>query len=282
MLPLLAVVFWGASFIATKILLEEVSPETIISLRLILAISLLGIIALLTKADFSFKKNNFLQILLLAAVAVFHLWIQITGLKFTTAANTGWIIGTAPVFIALLGWLFLKEKLSSKKFLGIAIAFIGLILLIGKGNPWNINLISNVGDLLVLSSSFTWGIYSIINKKISLNYSPLMTIFYLFVFMALIIIPFNINQRAVNSVINLSSIGWISILFLGLLCSGVSYVIWAYALREMHSAKVGAYLYLEPFVTVLTAWWLLKEEITLLMVFSGLLIIFGVYIVNKE
>lgn len=243
---------------------------------------MLGIIALLTKADFSFKKNNFLQILLLAAVAVFHLWIQITGLKFTTAANTGWIIGTAPVFIALLGWLFLKEKLSSKKFLGIAIAFIGLILLIGKGNPLNINLISNVGDLLVLSSSFTWGIYSIINKKISLNYSPLMTIFYLFVFMALIIIPFNINQRAVNSVINLSSIGWISILFLGLLCSGVSYVIWAYALREMHSAKVGAYLYLEPFVTVLTAWWLLKEEITLLMVFSGLLIIFGVYIVNKE
>jgi len=146
----------------------------------------------------------------------------------------------------------------------------------------NINLVENIGDLLVLFSSFTWGVYSIINKKISLNYSPLMTILYLFILMALIIIPFNINQKAIDSVIQLSTVGWISILFLGLLCSGVSYVIWAYSLREMESAKVGAYLYLEPFVTVFSAWLFLKEEITILMLFSGLLIILGVYIVNKE
>ncbi|WP_366522805.1 DMT family transporter [Ignavibacterium sp.] len=281
-LPLLAVIFWGASFIATKFLLEEVSPETIISLRLILAIILLTIVALITKSDFSINLKNHLRILLLAAVAVFHLWIQITGLKYTTAANTGWIIGTAPIFIALLGFIFLKEKLNSIKISGIVIAFVGLLLLVGKGNPLNIDLVKNVGDLLVLFSSFTWGVYSIINKKISLNYSPLMTILYLFILMALIIIPFNINKKAVDSIIHLSTIGWISILFLGLLCSGVAYVIWAYSLREMESAKVGAYLYLEPFVTVLTAWLFLKEEITALMVLSGLLIIFGVYLVNKE
>uniref|UniRef100_A0A832G8P2 DMT family transporter n=1 Tax=Ignavibacterium album TaxID=591197 RepID=A0A832G8P2_9BACT len=279
---MLAVIFWGASFIATKFLLEEISPESIISLRLILAIALLTAVALFTKADFRINLRNHLQILLLAAVAVFHLWIQITGLKYTTAANTGWIIGTAPIFIALLGFIFLKEKLNLIKITGIAIAFIGLILLVGKGNPMNINLVENIGDLLVLFSSFTWGVYSIINKKISLNYSPLMTILYLFILMALIIIPFNINQKAIDSVIQLSTVGWISILFLGLLCSGVSYVIWAYSLREMESAKVGAYLYLEPFVTVFSAWLFLKEEITILMLFSGLLIILGVYIVNKE
>ncbi|MCL6495247.1 MAG: DMT family transporter [Ignavibacterium sp.] len=279
---MLAVIFWGASFIATKFLLEEISPESIISLRLILAIALLTAVALFTKADFRINLRNHLQILLLAAVAVFHLWIQITGLKYTTAANTGWIIGTAPIFIALLGFIFLKEKLNLIKITGIAIAFIGLILLVGKGNPMNINLVKNIGDLLVLFSSFTWGVYSIINKKISLNYSPLMTILYLFILMALIIIPFNINQKVIDSVIHLSTVGWTSILFLGLLCSGVSYVIWAYSLREMESAKVGAYLYLEPFVTVLSAWLFLKEEITLLMLFSGLLIILGVYVVNKE
>lgn len=177
---------------------------------------------------------------------------------------------------------FLKKNLIQQKISGIVIAFVGLLLLVGKGNPLSIDLVKNVGDLLVLFSSFTWGVYSIINKKISLNYSPLMTILYLFILMALIIIPFNINQKAIDSVIHLSIVGWISILFLGLLCSGVAYVIWAYSLREMESAKVGAYLYLEPFVTVLTAWLFLKEEITALMVLSGLLIIFGVYLVNKE
>ncbi len=281
-MPLLAILFWGASFIATKYLLAELTPETIISMRLILAITLLLSIALIQKRDFSINFKSHLYILVLAMIAVFHLWIQVTGLKFTTASNTGWIIGTAPIFMAILGLIFFKEKLNALKIIGIITATFGLLLLVGKGDLSNIDLIKNKGDLLVLSSSFTWGIYSMVNKKISLNYSPLMTILYLFIMMAIIIIPFTVSTSSINSVKNLSGLGWIAILFLGLLCSGVSYVIWAYALREMESAKVGAYLYFEPFVTVLTAWIFLREDITLLMILSGLIITAGVFLVNKE
>ena len=281
-LPLPAIIFWGASFIATKYLLDELTPEAVISLRLILAIILLSLIALYTKKDFTINLKSHLWILLLALIAVFHLWIQITGLKFTTAANTGWIIGTAPIFMALLGLIFFKEKLTAVKITGIVLAMLGLLLLVGKGDITNIDLIKNKGDLLVLSSSFTWGIYSMVNKKVSLNYSPMMTILYLFIMMAVIIIPFNFNSKTFNSVVHLSSIGWISILFLGLLCSGAAYVIWAYALRDMESAKVGAFLYFEPFVTVISAWLFLKEEITLLMLLSGLIITAGVFLVNKD
>ena len=263
-------------------MLDELTPETIILMRLILAISLLLIIALLQKRDFSINLKSHGYILLLALIAVFHLWIQVTGLKFTTASNTGWIIGTAPIFMALLGLFFFKEKLNALKVTGIIIATFGLLLLVGNGNPTNIDLIKNKGDLLVLASAFTWGIYSMVNKKISLNYSPVMTILYLFIMMAIIIVPFTINDSTIKSVINLSAVGWISILFLGLLCSGVSYVIWAYALREMESAKVGAYLYFEPFVTVIAAWILLKEDITLFMILSGMIITFGVFLVNKD
>jgi drug/metabolite transporter (DMT)-like permease len=136
--------------------------------------------------------------------------------------------------------------------------------------------------MLVLGSAFTWGVYSMVNKKISLSYSPLMTILYLFLMMLVIIIPFNLSSETLNSVINLSLIGWISILFLGLFCSGIAYVIWARALRDMESAKVGAFLYFEPFVTVLAAWFFLNEVITLIMILSGLLITAGVFIVNKD
>lgn len=281
-MPLIAITFWGASFIATKFLLDELTPETIISLRLILAIALLLAIAVIQKRDFSINLKSHSYILLLALIAVFHLWIQVTGMKYTTAANTGWIIGMAPIFMALLGLIFFKEKLNAIKILGIIIATLGLLFLVGKGNPANIDLIKNKGDLLILSSAFTWGIYSMVNKKISLAYSPVMTIFYLFGMMAVIIIPFTINQESIESVIHLSGIGWISILFLGFLCSGVAYVIWAFALREMESAKVGAYLYMEPFVTVVTAWIFLKEEITVFMILSGLVITFGVFLVNKD
>lgn len=282
LLILLAVIFWGTSFVATKTVLNEIKPVTVIILRLILASILLTIIALYTKRKFSLNLKSHSWIFILALVAVFHLWIQVTGLQYTTAANTGWIIGTAPIFMAILGFVFYKEKITLLQFLGILVALVGLLLLIGKGDITNIGLIENQGDLLVLGSAFTWGVYSMVNKKISLSYSPLMTILYLFLMMAVIIIPFNLNTETINSVINLSFISWMWILFLGIFCSGIAYVIWAQALRDMESAKVGAFLYFEPLVTVIAAWFFLQEEITLLMIFSGLLITAGVFIVNKD
>jgi drug/metabolite transporter (DMT)-like permease len=279
---LLAIIFWGTSFVATKILLDEIKPVTIIILRLVFASILLTVIATVTKRTFSLNLKSHSWIFILALVAVFHLWIQVTGLQFTTASNTGWIIGTAPIFMAILGFVIYKERITLLQISGIILALVGLLLLIGKGEITSISLIKNKGDLLVLGSAFTWGVYSMVNKKISLTYSPLMTILYLFLMMAAIIIPFNLNTTVINSVINLSSTGWISVLFLGIFCSGIAYVIWAQALRDMESAKVGAFLYFEPLVTVITARFFLQEEITLLMIFSGLLITAGVFIVNKD
>lgn len=282
LLILLAVIFWGTSFVATKDLLYEIKPVTIIILRLILAVALLTSIALYTKRKFAINLKSHSWIFILALVAVFHLWIQVTGLQYTTASNTGWIIGTAPVFMAVLGFIFYKEKISLLQISGIVVAIAGLLLLIGKGDITNISLIENKGDLLVLASAFTWGVYSMVNKKISLDYSPLMTILYLFLMMAIIIIPFNLDSETISSVNNLSPVSWMWVLFLGIFCSGIAYVIWAQALRDMESAKVGAFLYFEPLVTVIAAWFFLNEEITLLMIFSGLLITAGVFIVNKE
>ena len=282
LLIIIAVIFWGSSFIATKVALKELSPETIISLRLIIASVFLFITAILLKKDFSINLKSHGFIFILALIAVFHLLIQVTGLKYTTASNTGWIIGTAPIFMAILAAIFFREKIGLLKVAGIIIAMFGLLLLIGKGNITNVDLIKNKGDLLVLASAFTWGVYSMVNKKISLSYSPLMTILYLFIMMAVIIIPFNLNTASVNSVVNLSLNGWISILFLGLFCSGIAYVIWAYSLRDLESAKVGTFLYFEPLATVVTAWLLLSESITALMIFSGIIITLGVVLVNKE
>ena len=251
-------------------------------MRLIMAVVLLFIIAKSTGRDFSIDKKNHSFILLLALIAVFHLWIQVTGLKYTTVSNTGWIIGTAPVFMALLGFTFLKEKLRLLNIAGIVVAFFGLLLLISRGDFSKLNLISNKGDVMVLASSFTWSVYSLINKKITFSYPPLMTILYLFITMAVILIPFNLSHDVFISIMHLSRNAWISLLFLGFICSGVSYVLWAQALMEMDTARVGAFLYFEPFVTVFAAWLILNEHITLMIILSGLIITAGVILVNKK
>ncbi len=278
--PISAVVIWGASFIATKIALEEIAPLTIIFLRLILASVLLFILAVYSKKSFAIDLKNHGSIFILALIAAFHLWIQVTGMQYTTAANTGWIIGTAPIFMAIVGFVIFKESLSPIRIFGILLAFFGLLMLISKGDFSSIDLLSNQGDFLILASAFTWSIYSAVNKKISLRYSPLLTILFLFLMMAIIISPFSINSAAIQSVLSFSAKGWIAIFFLGIFCSGVAYVLWAQALKEMDSVKVGAFLYFEPFVTVFAAWLMLREDITFMMILSGIIISIGVMLVN--
>ena len=280
--PLLAMIFWGTSFIATKVALRELTPLMIIFFRLVFSITLLIIFALYTKKDFTIKPKSHLWIVLLALIASFHLWIQVTGLKYTTAVNTGWIIGTAPVFIAILGFIFFKEKLTILKVSGILIAFAGLILLISKGDISRLNFLTHKGDFLILASAFTWSVYSVVNKKITINYHPVMTILFLFLMMAIIIGPFTLNGEYFRAVSHLSMKSWGAVLFLGIFCSGVSYVLWSQTLSEMEATKTGAFLYFEPFVTVISAWVFLNESLTTMIIISGLIIMFGVYLVNSR
>ncbi|MGK9476855.1 DMT family transporter [Melioribacter sp. OK-6-Me] len=280
--PLASVVIWGASFIATKFLLDSLRPLTIIFVRQLLAVILLSIIAMKRGRTFKINFHDHSWIFILALIASFHLWIQVTGMQYTTASNTGWIIGITPVFMALLGMIFFKERLTAGQWSGILIAFSGLILLISKGKITSISLIENRGDFLILASAFTWSVYSLVGKKITLNYPPLMTILYLFLFMSLILAPFTLNGENVNSLIVLSAESIAALLFLGFFCSGIAYVLWAEAMNEMPSSHVGAFLYLEPFVTVFTAWILLSERISLLTLISGVIIIIGVIIVNRK
>lgn len=280
--PLTAVIIWGASFIATKFLLNELEPLVIVLIRQILAVLLLSAIALKQKKNFAINLHDHTYIFILAIIAAIHLWIQLTGLKYTTASNTGWIIGITPVFMTILGLIFFKEKISLIQWFGIAVSFLGLILLISKGNLSSIDFMSSKGDFLILASAFTWSVYSLVNKKISINYSPLMTILYLFLMMSIILLPFTISQENLNAILHLPIISWWALIFLGFFCSGLAYVLWAQAISEMQSSKVGAFLYIEPFVTVFTAWIFLKEEITFLTMFSGIIIVIGVILVNRR
>lgn len=278
--PFTTILFWGVSFIATKIALTELDPFGIIFCRLILASILLGSIAIITKRNFSIDLKNHGGILILSLIAVLHLWIQVTGLKFTTASNTGWIIGITPVFMAILGFLFFKERINFIKILGILISFFGLLLLISGGDLSSINFISNKGDFLILTSAFTWSVYSIVNKRITLTYPPLMTILYLFIMMSIIVLPFIFNAEFLEKMKSLSAEVWTSIFFLGFFCSGIAYVLWSQALKELESSQAGAFLYFEPFVTVIAAWIILNEKLTFLMLAGGIAITIGVMLVN--
>ncbi len=280
--PIAAVIVWGFSFIAMKVLLEHLLPASIVFFRQILGIGFLTAIAFKQKSSFAIDRRSASWILLLGLITSFHLWIQTTGLQYTSASNTGWIIGLTPVFIIIFGTIIFKERLAPLQITGIIISFAGLILLVSKGDLSKIDLIKNKGDLLIITSSLTWAVYSIVNKKATLTYSPLMTTLYLFVIMALVTAPFSLNTEQITALFHLSLKGWTALLFLGIFCSGLGYYLWAQTLNEMSASKAGAFLYMEPFITFFAAALLLNEHVTILTFLSGVLIIAGVILVNRK
>ena len=172
LIPILEAIFtvvvWGGTFIATKIALQEVSPATIVWIRFAIGVVILGA-AVLARKQFAIPERNDLAYLaLLGFIGVtFHQWLQATGLQTAQATTTAWIVATTPVFIALLGWLVLKENFGLLRILGIALAAFGVLLIVSKGNLASLasGHFGTPGDFLIFISAINWAVYTVLSRR---------------------------------------------------------------------------------------------------------------------
>ena len=134
LLLLSAVAIWGWTFIATKILLAELGPVEIFALRLAIGTPTLGAVLLLKRLPLRFARSDAGPLLCGGAIFALHFLIQIEGLVHTTATNTSWITTVSPLVVAVLAFLFLGERIGPGGVGGIAVATIGILLLVSRGN----------------------------------------------------------------------------------------------------------------------------------------------------
>ncbi len=163
-----SVVVWGASFIATKVALREVSPLTVVWLRFAIGVVVLRPVVI-ARNQFSIPHGRDLgYLLLLGFIGIsFHQWLQSTGLVTAQASTTAWIVATTPIFIALLGWLVLKEELGWASVAGIALAAAGVLLVVSKGDLTSLagGRFGSPGDILILVSAPNWAIFSVLSRR---------------------------------------------------------------------------------------------------------------------
>jgi len=281
----LAVVVWGASFIATKIALRDISPFPLIWLRFGIGVMVLGI-AVAVRREFRLPApRDLVAFGLLGLLGItFHQWLQSTGLITAQASTTGWIIATIPVFIAILGRLFLGERLEGGRVLGIVLAGAGVLLVVTRGDLSMLfrGNLSTPGDILILISAANWAVFSILSRRGLKRHPASLMLFFVMASGWLLVNPLLFATSTFADFGHVTMRGWMAVLFLGVFCSGFAYIWWYDALQRLPASQAGALLYVEPLVAVVVAAALLGEEVTPLTLVGGAVILAGVWLVTRR
>lgn len=253
MMLLMVTIFWGASYILTKLALEVLQPFNLTALRLLIAfvVSALVFYRRIFKTDIRTIKYS----LILAAILVGMFISMSFGLRYTTASNAGFLISLAVIIIPILSYLFLKQKIEKKVVIGVCIAPIGIALL-----TLNSQLSVNSGDLLcilcalfsaahvVLMGVFTQKVDSVALGILQLGFAGIFSII------------FSLLTETVR--LPSTAISWGATLALSILCTAVGYIVQATAQQYTSATHTGLILSLEPVFSAILGFAFLSEVLS--------------------
>jgi len=279
-----AVTIWGISFIATKVALREIGPFQVIWIRFGIGVMVLGVVVA-ARREFSWPapselwRFGFLGFLGISL----HQWLQVTGLITAQASTTAWIVSTSPVFIAVIGWILLREPMDLARILGMALSAAGVVGVISKGDLAMLSggTLGTTGDGLVLGSAITWALFSVFSRRLLRHQPPSRMLFFVMLAGWVCTSIFLILTGQSLLLLSLSGQAIAALVFLGVFCSGIAYVLWYDALHYLPVSQVGSLLFFEPLVTIVAAALLLGETVTVGAVLGGVMILGGVWLVAR-
>lgn len=286
---LVSVILWGASFVALKMALNELSP-----LQLILMRTLLGALALDTvllwrgqwRRATQLTRRDWTRIGLLVIISVFaHQLVQLVGLRQTTAINGALLITLAPLFMFVLSMAFFGERLTWIKATGFLTAILGSMLVITRGDLRALSVSSETltGDWLIVVSALGWALYSTLSKDMLRKQSPLLVVALVFSLSVPLLAALTLPgaKSFVLALGGLSWHGWVAVLFLAWGSSALAYGLWYASLQKHDMSQVSIYQYLQPLVATLLGVVVLRESVVWATVVGGLTILSGVTLVNR-
>jgi drug/metabolite transporter (DMT)-like permease len=281
-LLLTAVVLWGWTFVATKILVAELGPVEIFAMRLAIGLPFLAGVLIVTRVPLRFARTDVRPLVLGSAVFTLHFLVQIAGLVTTTATNTGWIIAVSPLALAVLAFVFLRERIGRAGVAGIAIATTGVVLLVSRGRLTDLAWLRNSGDWLVLTSALTWAVYTVLTRNLVQRRHPLAVTFAVLLLAAAMTAVLAATSADLSRVRSLSPRGIAAVLYLGIPGLALGQWFWQEGVARLGATRAGVYLYLEPLATLALAVPLLGEPFGPVAMLGGGLVLAGVYVAQRR
>lgn len=284
-LLLLAVAFvWAFNFSVSKITLQEIDPMSFNAMRFFLATSLMWMFTLRSRNWVAIRKGDIGKLIFLGLVGnlVYQL-LFVFGLERTFSANSAVMLGTIPIWVAVLSHLSGAEKMTRFKAIGVVLAFSGVLLIL-LGKPERISLSSETftGDLLTLAGAFVFGSYTVMSKGL-LNYYPpiqLTTMSMSVGGSALVLVglPWLVQLEFQQ----ISIVAYSGALYSGLLSVGVAYIIWNYGLRQVGAVRTATYQNLVPVLGLILGFLILGEQLTAVQYIGSVVVIAGIVIARRK
>jgi drug/metabolite transporter (DMT)-like permease len=273
-------VMWGLAFVAIKQATFELSPVNLALLRwLIAAGCFLVLIPFIGKPKTRLERRDLPRLLVVAFCNVVGYHLSLYYAETTISAGlAGLLISFAPVFVVLLSALLLHERIGGKVVLALVVAVVGtLVLSIGQVSLSN--LPSFLGPALVILTAAFYAVFSVLGKPLVHKYgAPPITIWVALLGMAMLL-PL-LSGSFVTQVEALSTIGWVSILYLSVLSTVLGYLLYYTLISRGTVSKLSVQLYLAPIVSVIGGVLLLHEGVTIFTVAGGALLLLAVAIVT--
>jgi drug/metabolite transporter (DMT)-like permease len=199
-----------------------------------------------------------------------------TGILLTTAANATLLANNAPLWVGLGALFLFHEKLPRRYWLGLFAALIGMVVIVG-GDAWRL-LHFNLGDLLAIAASLFYAAYMLTTQRARMRVDTLTFNAVYLTAAVLVLLPFNLLTG--TQLTGFSRQTWLALFGLGLFAQVIGWVAINYALGHLQAAHVSVTLLGQPVVTAILGVVLLGELLTVNQACGGLLVLFGIYLVN--
>jgi drug/metabolite transporter (DMT)-like permease len=277
-----SMLFWGISYIWSKIVFEYYTPLTTILFRLVISVVFLYFFIVLSKKKEKIRRQDYWLFIVGALFNPFIYFVgESYGLDQVSASVSAFIIATIPVFTPFVGYFFLQEKLSKLNIAGLLLSFIGVCFILFRKN-FELDA-SPQGIALLFLAVFAAIIYSVFLKKLSAKYNPTNIIFWQNLLGVLYFLPLFIYFDASAILEVKPSAGAIFSLFmLGILASSVAYVLYTMAVSQIGISKANLYTNLIPVFTTIIAFFLLDEVYAPTKLIGMLIIVAGVVLSQVE
>lgn len=239
--------------------------------RAVLAILLIAVFLLLTRQKIPFAKiKKMLPLLLASGVAIGINWIFLfEAYKYTTVSVATLSYYFAPVLVTIVSPILFKEKLTCRQILCFVMSTLGLVLITGIGSVGKGK--DSIGILFGLGAAVFYAMVVLCNKYIK-EVEGIHRTFLQFLAAVVTLLPYVLLTSGVT-LGSLSSVGWVNLLIVGLLHTGVTYCMYFSSLKELPGQEVAILSYVDPLVAVVVSVTILDEKISFWQILGGFLIL---------